>query len=198
MALIKKSDLRQITYGEFGEMLAKLENQVVNYCKENEVKFDLIVPILRSGAFSGFHLASKLSVSNILPAQYKYEYEPSERCIKKFEFPELLFELPDSPNILITDSNTVWGGIAEKVIKDVKKKYPSSKVFFASANLDQSISKVDGIEQVFWGELSNEKRELTPDQAKDKGITNDIIIFPWEDLEEQWYEINTSQQQYES
>lgn len=188
--MIQKSDLRQITYQEFGEILGNLEKQVVD-C---EVKFDLIVPILRSGAFTGFHLASKLQISNILPAQYKYEYLPKERMVKKFELPELLFDLPEKANILITDSNTVWGGIAKQVIKDIGSKYPKAKLYFASANLDQSIKELENVEKVFYGALSNEKRELSPEEAKEKGIANDVFIFPWEDLEEQWSEINASQQ----
>lgn len=193
--MIQKSDLKQISYQEFGEILAQLEKQVVAYCEETNTKFDLVVPILRSGAFTGFHLASKLQISNILPAQYKYEYQPKEHCVKKFEFPKLLFDLPETPNILITDSNTVWGGIAEKVISDVASKYPNAKMFFGSANLDQSIQEMKGVEKVFWGALSNEKGDLSKEEAEKKGITNDVFIFPWEDLEEQWSEINASQQQ---
>lgn len=187
--MIQKSDLRQIDYREFGEILAKLEKQVV----DSEVEFDLIVPILRSGAFTGMHLASKLKIKNILPAQYKYEFLPKETIIKKFDFPELNYELPDNCNILICDSNAVFGEIAKKVIADIKSNYPNSKIYFASANLDQSISKLDNVEKIFFGELSNEKRDLDKKEADDKGITNDVLVFPWENLEEQWEEIDKSQ-----
>jgi len=193
--MILKEDLKEISYGGFGNILQKLTVSIKSYCEEKSVAFDLIVPILRSGAFTGMHIASKLKIKNILPVQYKYEYLPKETIVKKFEFPELLFKLPELPNILICDSNTVFGAIAILAITDVKDKYPNSKIYFASANLDQSVSEIDNVIKIFYGELSNEKRELTKEEADKKGITNDVIIFPWENLEEQWEEINTSQTQ---
>lgn len=194
--MILKSDLKQITYQEFGEILDSLEKRIVSYCQQNSLKFDLIVPILRSGAFTGMHLASKLKIKNILPTQYKYEFNPNKEgeIVKKFELPKLCYELPESINILITDSNTVFGAIAQKVINDVKGKFPKSKIYFASANLDQSTQKMNDVEQVFYGSLSNEKRELDTNMANLRNITNDVFIFPWENLEEQWEEINASQQ----
>jgi hypoxanthine phosphoribosyltransferase len=124
MIMIQKSDLKPISYAEFGEILSRLEEQV----KDSGIKFDLIIPILRSGAFTGMHLASKLKVKNILPAQYKYEFLPEETITKKFEFPKLNYELAQNPNVLICDSNTVFGAIAAKVIQGIKQKYPSSKI----------------------------------------------------------------------
>lgn len=191
--MTKRDDLRQISYQEFGVILAKLEKQVKDYCTNNNLRFDLIVPILRSGGFPGLHLASKLKIMNILPAQYKYEYLPEESIVKKFEFPNLVHELPQTLNILVTDSNTVWGAIARKVVEDVVTKFPSSTIYFASVNLDQSIKELPGVEKIFYGELSNEKGELSKEEASEKGIPNDVIIFPWENIEEQWEEINASQ-----
>ena len=91
------------------------------------------------------------------------------------------------------DSNTDFGGIAKKVIKDVGTKYPNATIHFASVNLDQSAMQMNGIKKVFYGALSNEKGDLSREDAKKREITNDVIIFPWENLEEQWKEINASQ-----
>jgi len=191
MDKIRKEELRPISYAEFGKLLDRLTDQVA----ASGVRFDLIVPILRSGAITGMHLASKLGVTNTLPAQYKYVYEPEETIVKKFEFPKLDFEVPEDANILVADTNTVWGGIARKVIQDVQTCWPKASIYFASANLDQSAKSLPDVRGVFWGALSNEKREMGADEARNAGISQDVIIFPWEDLEEQWEDINASQSQ---
>jgi hypothetical protein len=157
------------------------------------MNIDMVVPILRSGAFTGKHIASKLQISNVLPAQYKYTYSPLEKIEKKFEFPKLSYSIPANANILIADSNTVGADIAKKVIADVKHLFPEATLYFASANLDQSITSLNHIEHIFFGSLSNESRLISKEEADKKSITNDILIFPWENLEEQWQEINANQ-----
>ena len=64
----------------------------------NDLQFQLIVPILRSGAFTGMHIASQLRVNYILPAQYKYHYFPTETIEKKIEFPKLTYNRPENIN----------------------------------------------------------------------------------------------------
>lgn len=190
---ILKSDLRHITYAEWDIILRRLTHQITDYCKVNAVNFDLVVPILRSGGFTGLHLASKLGVTNILPLQYKYIYKPEEHIIEKFEPPKLNFPILEEAHILIADSNTVWGGIATRAIEEIHSLYPKAKLYFASANLDYSLQSLSDIEHIFYGLLSNESRKLSPSEEKQHHITYDIIIFPWEDLEEQWEEIRTEE-----
>ena len=193
--MIRKEELYQIGYGDFEKILNNLTLSVEKYFNSVNQKIDLIVPILRSGAFTGIHLASKYKITNILPVQYKYIYHPKEKIIRKFSFPTLLFSLPTNPNILITDSNTVTAGIAKIVIKSISKKYPKANIYFASANLDYSMQQLNGVKKVFYGVFSNESHQLTSEQANKLGIDSKIIIFPWENLEEQWEEINSSQTQ---
>jgi len=190
MSKIVKEDLRKISYQEFDVILGRLTDQIKSYITAHNMSFELIVPILRSGAFTGMHLASQLQIKNILPVQYKYKYLPVEVIEKKFEFPKLLYPIPENSNILIVDSNTVFGGIANMVIGDVKKQFPKARLFFASTNIDQSIIHLDSINQIFYGLKSNVKRDLSKSEAVSRGVPNEVIIFPWEDLEEEWSEIS--------
>jgi len=194
---IQHSDLKQISYDEFAVLLDKITHSITEYFSDRDRKIDLIVPILRSGMITALHISSKLKITNLMPAQYKYDYFPKEKLVKKIEFPKLNFEVPPNGNILIVDSNTVFGGTAKSVISDTKKVFPQAHLYFASANLDQSLVKLEGVEQVFYGQLSNERKFLSAEEASARNVDNRVIIFPWEDLEEQWSEISASQDQAE-
>jgi hypothetical protein len=187
---IKRSDLQEMSYQEFGELLDVVTEKIQKYTVNKKFCFQLIVPILRSGAFTGLHLASKLKITNILPAQYKYSYTPTVTIDKKFDFPPLLYTIPKKSNILIVDTNTVHKRIANKVINDIRELYPDAHLYFASASLDQSIKSIDNIKTIFYGVLSNEARLLSIKEADALGITNEIKIFPWENIEEEWIAIN--------
>jgi hypothetical protein len=117
-------------------------------------------------------------------------HEPSAHIIKLFDMPDPLIELPKKPNILVVDTNTIHGGIASKVIADVKQNYPDAKLYFASACLDASLTHLNQVEQLFYGCLSNESRKLSQEEAAARNITWTIRLFPWENLEEEWEAIS--------
>lgn len=192
MLKIKREDLRDISYDEFGRLVESLTSQIREFCTARGVKFHLVVPILRGGAFTGMHIATKLGIKNVLPTQYKYHFHPREYNERKFDFPELTYELPETINILIVDSKTVYGGTMKKVKTDVSEAYPKAKLYFASLDLDQSITNVDGIEHIFAARISNERRALSREEAQERSISNDILVFPWENIDDMWREIQGS------
>ena len=187
---IQRSELKEMSYQDFGELVNIVTEKIQKYAQDNELHFHLIVPILRSGAFTGLHIASKLKITNILPAQYKYSYTPTVTIDKKFDFPKLQYTIPQNANILIVDTNTVHKRIATKVIQDVQELYPKATLYFASASLDQSVKSLENVKTIFYGVLSNEARLLSLEEANALSITNDINIFPWENIEEEWIAIN--------
>jgi len=189
MVVVQKAELKQISYQEYSDILDLLTSKLMAVLKQENKQIDLVVPILRSGGFTGLHIASKLGLTNILPVQYKYQYKSKISIEKKFDLPELIFELPKRPLILIVDSNTVDGAIAELVISDVKSKFPDAELWFASAVIDFSKGKFTNIDRVLFGLQSNESRKLTKNQADELNIPHSLIVFPWENLEEQWEEI---------
>ena len=72
----KKSDIYKLKWNEYfqGE-LSILANKIVGYVKENNVKIDAVVPILRGGNIPGTYLAYKLNILRITPVQYKYFFK---------------------------------------------------------------------------------------------------------------------------
>lgn len=191
MSHIQKSDLRQISYQEFGQLLESLTQQITDYQHQRHLTFDLVIPILRSGAMAGIHLASKLNITHVLPVQYKYRYQPKEAILTLLQLPTPQYPIKPNSNILIADTNAVWGDLASKAIRDIHQQFPQAKAFFASTILDYSIQQLPHIHHIFYGSYSNNKRTLTPDEAQQLGISNDIRIFPWEDLDQQWQDISS-------
>lgn len=183
---VGKTELRRISYAEFGIILNKLTRKL----KKSGIKFDLVVPILRSGAVTGVHLASKLGVTNLLPAQYKYIYEPERKMVKKFNFPKLRYPVPDKAKILVTDTNVISGSQAQRVIFDVRKKYPQAKIYFASASVDRSLRPLKEVEEIFYGMKSNENECLNGENKKKRGRC--ILVLPWESMADRWQEIRST------
>lgn len=187
---IQKSELRQITYAEFGDVLRALTDNISTYCLEHSVSFDLVVPILRSGAITGMHLASKLCVVAMLPFQYKYEEGSGLK--KMCDPPTLRVELPEKSHILVVDTNTVTGTTADHVLSDVRRLFPQASISFATAYLDQSLFPLSNADHTFYGVLGNERRMISRFEAEKRGITNDCIVFPWQDVKEEWRAIHNA------
>lgn len=183
--MIDKSDLRRVSYEEYGLIMNRLTAAI----QAAKVRYDVIVPILRGGAVTATHLAYKLSIANMLPVQYKYLADSDVRLMQKFPFPDLQYDLPPQPNILVVDTNTVKGTVATIVISDVKQSYPDAAVDFATVCLDQSHVDVPLARNMYYERLTNERRLLTAQAAAAAHISQQILVFPWENLQEQWHEI---------
>lgn len=190
--VVSKSDLHQIDYNEFGCLVQVLADNVSGWIARN-TEIDVIVPILRSGGFTALHLAADLGITNILPAQYKYTYGKTIDTVKKFELPDPLFELPFEPTILVVDTNTVEGRIATKVIRDLRLRFANAKIVFASLVLDAALTELTGVDELLCARQSNESRSLSVSEAAERSISNELLVFPWENLEEEWEAIDRLQ-----
>lgn len=188
---ISYSDLKVVSYAEYGDMLQDLTLAV----QAGAIKYDVLVPILRSGAPTAVHLAGRLGITNILPVQYKYIYQSTIDLVQKIEMPQLCYELPAAPKVLVVDTNTVEGQVARQVMADVTARYPDSIIDFATVCLDhKQLNKGLG-HATYYARLSNESRTLTDEAAAQAGVSQDVLVFPWEDLEHQWTEIQAIQAQ---
>ncbi len=191
--VIRKSDLLRVSYAEFGTMLDRLAQSVSNAVLSSGGNYDVIVPILRSGAFTAAHLAANLHNTNMLPAQYKSDPRVEGGLVKKFQFPELCYEIPATPQILVVDSASVSGLVSRRVVDDIRQLYPQAAIDLASTYLDQSLLHASYVRQVYYGSLTNMRFLLTAKEAREQSIPYGFMILPWENLEEQWSEIQAEQ-----
>lgn len=190
---VNRSELRLLTYKVFGNLLEVLTNRVISACIEHSLRIDIVAPILRSGAFPGCHLASKLGVTDIVPLQYKHTYDSTAPIRRHFKVPSLTRKPRGSVTILMVDTNTVTGEIARHAAEDLRAVWPSSKILFASVMLDLSIEHLPHVEVLISALRTNERRSFSARRAMAIGVSSDIYIFPWENVEEQWAEIQSEQ-----
>jgi GNAT superfamily N-acetyltransferase/hypoxanthine phosphoribosyltransferase len=190
--VIQKSDLRSLSYAEFGQLLDTLADRVAEFCVERGIRIDVVVPILRSGAFPGCHLASKLSVTDILPLQYKHTYNCERPIHQNYALPVPIRDLSHC-TLLMADTNTVTGEIARRAAADIRQRWPAVTIIFATMMLDVSLASIPGIDFIIWAQRTNERRGLSPNAAAAAEVSNEVYVFPWEDIDQQWAEIQAAQ-----
>ena len=189
---IQESDLRRLSYAELGELLEALTERVLAVFGGRGIRIDVVAPILRSGAFPGCHLASKLGVVDVLPLQYKHTYDRTQPIKRPYAVPTLTRAL-ERPVILMVDTNVVTGEIAACAAADLRARWPDSRILFACVTLDVAIESIPGVDELIAARRTNERRTLSNDAARKAGISSDVYIFPWEELKEQWAEIQAAQ-----
>jgi len=181
MGMYKKDDLIQIDYAEFGKTMDILTKKIADYQMAHNIKFDLVVPLLRSGAFPAFHIAARLEIKEILPMYYMYEHG---QIVKRLETPKLTRSIKSNPNILICDSCLSSGTTYKTVINELKTLYPNAIFYAAIVWLEEGIKTLPETEHIFYGKRTCEKKT-----SQNPETINGITMAPWEDLEVDWNEI---------
>jgi hypoxanthine phosphoribosyltransferase len=195
LAKYQKDDFKQISWQEYGKTLESLFDKVSKYLRENDIKIDAVVPILREGAFAGTYLAFRLGIVRVLPIQYKYFYRGSLIELHRIStLPKV--ELPEKPTFLLVENNHCFGVTASTAAKDLKKKFPQCRIIYAADHVDYSYPKVEHAQVVIYGKLTNETRALSEKECKEKGLFPYSYIFPWEGIEEEWTTVKGEQFEY--
>jgi hypothetical protein len=189
---INRSDLRRLSYTEFGCLLDVLTANVVSACTERHLRVDVVAPILRSGGITGCHIASKLGVTAMVPLQYTHTYDPASPIRRQFSIPTFTSEPQGPVVVLVADTNTVTGEVARYAARDLRMKWSASTILFASVVLDLSIEQLPDVDMLISAQRSNERRTVSLDNAMSIGVSNELLVFPWEDIEEQWSEIQAA------
>jgi len=192
----KKSDFEKLSWEKYGEILEELFEKVSKYIKENNIEIDAVVPILRGGAFPGTFLAAKLHLLRILPVQYKYFFEGREIILKKlFGFQKTNLN-KENPVFLLVENNHCFGLTAQTAAKDLKEQFPGCRIIYAADTMDYSYQKNENAEAIFYGELTNDTKTLSEEDAKQKGMSDKMHLYPWENLEEEWTTVQGEQFKY--
>jgi hypothetical protein len=191
----RKEDFRPVSWEEFGKTSEELHKKVEKYVKVNKIKIDAVVPILRGGAFPGTYLAYRLNLLRILPVQYKYFFRGDKMDLKLI-LPLPKVELPESPVFLVVESNHCFGLTAQTAINDIRAGFPKCRIIYAAYHLDYSYQKMEGVEAVFYGKLTNETKALSKEECEKLNIFPLSYIFPWENIEEEWITVEGKQFKY--
>ncbi len=194
----KKSDFKRLSWEEYDKIIEELFKKVGKHVKENNIQIDAVVPILRGGAFPGTFLAFKFHLLRVLPVQYKYFFEGRDLVLKKlFGLSKPDFKEKENPVFLLVENNHCFGLTAETAAKDLKAEFPDCRIIYAADTMDYSYQKNEYAEAIFYGELTNDTKTLSPEEAEQKGISNKMHLYPWENLDEEWTTIQGKQFRYE-
>lgn len=192
-----KSDFERISWQKYGQVLDLLFVHLDKYLRDNKVRVDAVVPIMRAGGIAAQYFAYKLQLLKVLPVQYKYLYEKGGIKLKKINNYSLSkFKISKNPVFLVVENNHCFGTTSKMAIRDIKKMVPGCKIIYVAIFADYSYKRMEGVESVFYGRLTNEARSLTAKEAKKLGLNNKVSLFPWEGLEEEWAAVNSKKFDY--
>ncbi len=198
LAKFKKEDFVKMSWEDYGKILESLGQKVGKYVKENNIKIDAVVPVLRGGMFPGGYLTYKLGLLRVLPVQYKYFFVDGKIELKKIlGLPKDGLSLPAKPIFLLVEGNHCYGVTGKSAAKDLKADFPDCKIIYAADTMDYSYQKNEFADAIFYGKLTNETREVAPEECGKLGLENISNMFPWEDIKEEWTTVQGKQFGYE-
>lgn len=193
-----KEDFGRTGWEEYGNTLESLHDKVSNYLKKNDIDVDVVVPIERAGNFAGTYLAYKLGVLRVVPVQFKYFFDEGSGDIKLNKLLPFNPEgLDEDANILLVEGDHCFGTTARLAAKEVKEKLPNCNIIYAADHMDYSYQQNPHADAVFYGKPTNETRELTEEECREKGVETGSHLFPWENLEEEWQTVQAKQYSYQ-
>jgi len=190
MTSFTKADTNKMSWEEFGKLVDILIGKVQAFFSEHDQRLDVISQLHRTGGIIGSTMAIRMKIVPLLPVQFKYAYHP-KRIEQIISVPDILVDVPEDMNILLCEGNTSSGSIAMHAAKVIKEKYPKAKIYLATlVKVFDCPEKLDGIEQIFYGVMSDEKFQATDEQKKKLGMREGITLFPWECAEDELAEVN--------
>ncbi len=183
-------DINPMSWEEFGKALNQLQSKILAYSQSSGTAFDIIAPILRSGGVTGLTLAIRLGVTAVLPIQLKHV--PNATVPKQLlSIPSMLQDVGDSPSILICETNTDRGSVAEEAIRLIQEKYPRARLFYATlAKVYGGPDTFKGVSEYFFGIETNERFLASAAECIQKRLRPGVCIFPWENAESELAQIN--------
>lgn len=182
-------DVNQMSYYEFEQIMQTL----VSTIQDSGIKFEAVVPVLRTGAIPATIIAYKLNIINMLPIQVKYDYTIN----KPNQLLPLVLPLDNKlitpANILVVEANTHSGTSAEMVHTIVKNSLPTAHIHYATVT--RAFKKIPNdlpmYKNYFWGVMTNEAFEADSYIQEKLNLRPNIVVFPWEDAEAELKDINS-------
>lgn len=163
-----EEEIKDITHDEFNKYCLNLSDEISTYCKNNNVKIDYVVPILRSGAIPAVYISNQLNLVKFAPIQVK---KIKQNGI--YDHIVLLNSLKDLDKnkdltLLVVDGTYSSGDTANTALDEIRKTLPKAKILFSVICIRGKENMPKGIEKGFYGfDLPREK----------------LFTYPWESVE---------------
>lgn len=193
----KKDGFKRLSWVEYEVVLQELLKKIQDFLKKNHLKIDLVIPILRGGAFPGTYLAYKLHLIRIIPVQYKYFFDNKKIELRKILGLPKKLNLSQKPVILLVENNHCFGLTVQTAAKDIKQQFTDCKIIYAADFMDYSYQVNEDADVIFYGKLNNDTKILHQKEALKKGLAIPSTLFPWEEEKEEWTTVEAKQFEYE-
>lgn len=192
MSNYTEKDTNKMTWEEMNDLIEVLIKKINIYFNEHNEQVHVISQLHRTGGIVGSLLAIKMGIIPLLPVQFKYSHNPT-KINQIISVPDILVDVPDNMNIILAEGNTSSGRVAMEATRVIKMKYPKAKIYLATlTKVYGGFEKLEGIEEVFYGAMTNEKFIASLEEAKNLGLREGITIFPWENTKEELFAVNAN------
>lgn len=185
-------DMIKLEWHEFDVAVDSIYAQLNDYLMQKHLKIDFIVPVMRGGAVLAVTLAHKLNVVPIFPCQYKYEYvEGKYTTSLMLSTIDKIEDKNCKSVVLVTEGNHVTGATSQKCIDHILSLLPNATILYASVGRDYAhLKPLRNTEKEYYGFLTNESEILSISECNELNVKSKFVLYPWEILEEELYEIN--------
>lgn len=185
MSNYTEKDTNPMSWDEMNSLINILIEKINKYFNEHNKQIHVVSQLHRTGGIVGSLLAIKMGIITLLPVQFKYSHNPT-KINQIISVPDILVEVPDNMNVILAEGNTSSGKVAMEATKVIKAKYPKAKIYLATlTKVYGGFENLDGIEEVFYGTMTNDKFNATSEEVIKLGLREGITIFPWENTKEE-------------
>ena len=188
-----EKDLDLVSWKKIDQFIDKIYVDVKEYIDNNNLKIKYICPILRGGAVPAVKLSHMLNVIDMLPIQLRKKDSTTTDIEIKLGLDYIKNPtIGNNECILLVEGNHYTGSSANTAVKLIKDKFGNdTKIIYVSLTRDYTHrNSVEGTCYTAWAMTTNETKGITEEECKELGISNLATIFPWENIDEELFEMN--------
>lgn len=157
-----------LSHRKFKKYTQKLSKDITQYCAEQNIKIDYIVPILRSGAVPSVYIANQMNIVKFAPIQPKWIAVNGRRETKILLNSLNLLDKQKEYTLLVVEGTFSSGETIEVSLREITKTLPNANILLACvvARNPQNLPK--NIEKSFFGKGLSGKN------------AGKLFVYPWE------------------
>lgn len=189
-----EKDLDLISWERIDKFIDKIYSEVLNYITKNNLKIRYIAPILRGGGVPAIKLSHMFNILDMLPIQLKHNAETKNVDTKiGLDYLKDSSIKPDEC-ILLVEGNQVTGKTTNIAVQMLRKKF-GDNVKIINVSLTRDYTYRNSVKDVCfstWGMSTNEMKEISREDCEKLNISYNLVsVYPWENIEEELYEMNS-------
>lgn len=163
-----EDEIKSMSHDDFKGYCLKVSKEINDYCTNNNLRIDYVVPILRSGAVPAVYIANELNLIKFAPIQVKkikqngiYDHIILLNTLKDLDKNKELV-------LLIIEGTYSSGDTVNTALDEIRKTLPKAKILFSTICIRGEENMPKDIVKGFYGfDLPREK----------------LFTYPWESVD---------------